>query len=227
MTTSDSEGREVTAMARPETHASIGTESSAELSNARSVAWSIVRGNDHVKRAAEVAMVGAHSITLLARPGNGQTQVEVVLDGFCERVSCIAWCRCGHFLEPAVECTCTASEIRRYQNTKRFQRALDADIIVQIVAPTTRELLGNGGESLHAVLARVAAARLVAVPTGLDTAARSLLEAAQCRLGFTAEQVQRILRVASSIARLDNATVLTPASIVEAVQYQSRFTRSR
>lgn len=203
------------------------TEPSENLSSTRNVAWSAVRGNEHVKRAAEVAMVGAHSITLLGRPGNGQVDLQGAIEANCGRVSCVALCRCGQFLEPAVECTCTASEIRRYQSTKRFHLALSADILVQIVTPTTRDLLGHAGEPLQAVLKRVAAARLVAILSELDAPARSLLEAAQRRLGFTAEQVQRVLRVASSIGRLDNATMLTAASIAEAVQYQSRFNRSR
>jgi len=105
------------------------------------------------------------------------------------------------------------------------------------------ELRSSAGEGTAAVAARVAAARAVqldrfgpqaATPTNsamgpeqlrrfcaVDAAGRGLLDTAFERLGLSARALDRVLKVARTIADLDGSDAVRSSHLAEAIQYRS------
>ncbi len=152
-------------------------------------------------------------------------------------------CPCGSRGDRLRECSCTPSQVRRYQ-AKVSGPLLDRiDLHVEVPRLESRALVeGHVGEPSSAIRQRVTRARQVqlqryagrpyrcnaqvparvlrkvAVP---DAAGRELLRAAMERLGLSARAYDRILRVARTIADLEGAETVTAAHVAEAIQYRS------
>jgi magnesium chelatase family protein len=115
---------------------------------------------------------------------------------------------------------------------------------VEVPSLTDRELLDlPGGQSSVQVAARVLRAHgramrrqgsANAMLTGADIdrlcrpegAVRQLLHAASSRLGWSARAYHRVLKVARTIADLEDADELTPAHVAEAIQYRRSLRES-
>jgi magnesium chelatase family protein len=152
-------------------------------------------------------------------------------------------CPCGFLSDPQRECTCAPPQIQRYR--ARISGPLLDRIDIQVEVPTVkyRELAeASGGEPSQAIRTRVNRARQrqlerfsqrkifcnaqmssrdirsVCQPDG---AGERLLETAMERLGLSARAYTRILKVARTIADLEEAPKITSAHISEAIQYRS------
>ncbi len=149
-------------------------------------------------------------------------------------------CPCGYFGHPNGRCHCTAEQINRYR--ARISGPLLDRIDLQIeVPPVPRELLRADGappaESSAEVRRRVLAARAhqlrrhgrpnaalenreVDAHCRLSAEDASLLERAIERLGLSARAYHRILRVARTVADLDDAADIATAHLQEAIGYR-------
>jgi len=147
-------------------------------------------------------------------------------------------CLCGHLGDPRRACTCTTSQIEKYR--ARVIPFIESmfDLVVEVSQVAVETLRGSTtGETSSAVQARVMAARSRHVgrlpnaqieakdlPTIAPLAASetAFIEKVVDRLGLSAEQYHRIVRVARTVADLDGSVHVRVEHVAEAVQYGGR-----
>ena len=152
-------------------------------------------------------------------------------------------CPCGHAGDPAHPCICPAADVIRYRARLSGPLADRIDLHVP-VPPLSLADLGarpRGGSSA-AVRERVERARIrqrarygderacnarasgrwLESHGALKPAARSLLTSAGERLSLSARAFHRVLRVARTIADLDNSTSVDIPHVAEALGYRPR-----
>ena len=152
-------------------------------------------------------------------------------------------CPCGHLGDPRRECRCTPPEVRRYRARLSGPLLDRIDLQLEVPAVPYRDLARGGtGESSQAVAERVVAARgrqarrlagsgrhanaeLSPVEVrrwcAPDGEGERLLELAMAKLALSARAVHRILRVARTIADLEDADRLAARHVAEAIAYRS------
>ncbi|HUY15909.1 MAG TPA: YifB family Mg chelatase-like AAA ATPase [Terriglobia bacterium] len=152
-------------------------------------------------------------------------------------------CPCGFFNDPSRQCTCTPPMIQRYVSKISGPLLDRIDIHIDMPAVKYRELREDaGGDGSDEIRARVVEARgrqlhhfqgekiycnAQMSPSHmrrhcrLSVECEKLLESAVTRLGLSARAHDRILKVARTIADLDDAESISTAHISEAIQYRS------
>lgn len=152
-------------------------------------------------------------------------------------------CPCGHLGDPRRECRCPPQLIERYRSRVSGPLLDRIDLHVEVPAVTLKELRGDAGETTASVAARVAAAREIQLqrfgaqtstpinaamgPDGLrthcslDAAGRKLLDTAFERLGLSARALDRILKVARTLADLSGQVSIRSNHLAEAIQYRA------
>jgi magnesium chelatase family protein len=160
---------------------------------------------------------------------------------FPARVTLIAAmnpCPCGFLGDPTKECRCPASAVDRYRRRLSGPMRDRLDLSVEVHAVPWHDLRdGNAGEASAMVKERVASARRrqVARQGGLNAqlegralrkvcrisdTSDALLSQAVHRLGLSARAVSRVLRVARTVADLQNATDISHLHLAEALQFR-------
>jgi magnesium chelatase family protein len=147
-------------------------------------------------------------------------------------------CPCGYYGDPTRECRCTPAIIQRYLGKISGPLLDRIDIQIEVPAVPYKELrAGDVMESSADMLARVERAREVQNSRGhtnarmpsrmirkqcaLDDSGERTLEMAMRRMSLSARAHDRILKVARTVADLDNSECVTAKHIAEAVQYRS------
>jgi len=152
-------------------------------------------------------------------------------------------CPCGHLGDPRRECRCSSLEVRRYRGRLSGPLLDRIDLQLDVPAVPFRDLLrAQGGEPSARVLERVLAARarqrarsegrgertnadLTAAEVRshcvADRDGERLLELAVGRLALSARAVHRILKVARTIADLENADGILARHVAEAIAYRA------
>jgi magnesium chelatase family protein len=132
-------------------------------------------------------------------------------------------CPCGARGDPAVECTCSPSQLDRYRD-KLSRALLDRfDLVVALPRPRASELAAPPGEPSSAVQARVMAARQVldARPLPASRESQALLSRAVERLPLSGRGRMRVARVATTVAALAAVDRIAPEHVAEALSYRS------
>jgi magnesium chelatase family protein len=149
-------------------------------------------------------------------------------------------CPCGYLGEPGDRCHCSPEQIHRYRT--RISGPLLDRIDMHVDVPNmSREILrtrtGHGAETSVMVRQRVTVAHARQVQRAgksnsklnnrelerycrLDSALRQLLEQAIDQLGLSARAIHRIVKVARTIADLDNSDDIQTAHLSEAISYR-------
>ena len=149
-------------------------------------------------------------------------------------------CPCGYLGEPSGNCRCAPPQIARYRARISGPLLDRIDLRVEVPVVPSEELLDGhdahpaGGESAAAA-ARVAGVRLlqreragklnaelagseIATFCAIDRRGRLLLTQARTRLELSARGLHRILRVARTIADLDQSRAIAALHLAEALQ---------
>ncbi len=153
-------------------------------------------------------------------------------------------CPCGYATDPNHECSCTPQQIQKYLS--RISGPLLDRIDIHIEVPTVKysELSSDRvGESSESIRNRVERAREIQLNRfkgkknifcntrmeskdirqycNIDVQGEELLKMAITKLGLSARAYDRILKVARTIADLENISEIKPQYISEAIQYRS------
>lgn len=152
-------------------------------------------------------------------------------------------CPCGFLGDKVRECTCTPVQIQRYQSRLSGPLLDRIDLHVEVPPVRVEDLARiEGGESSAAIRNRVNKARriqrqrfktvdgvhcnarmgskFVKNYCSLDHNSTRLLHQATDRLGLSARAYVRILKIARTIADLENSENIASTHIAEAIQYR-------
>jgi magnesium chelatase family protein len=148
-------------------------------------------------------------------------------------------CPCGHHGNRLRTCTCSQVAINAYR-AKLSGPLLDRiDMHVEVPALSYRELVSKeSGEPTRAVRGRVEEARArqrersqrcnarlstseLATAAALDSDGHRLLERAVERLALSARSIERVRRVARTIADMDGSALVRGPHVAEALTYRS------
>jgi len=182
-------------------------------------------GQEHAKRALEVAIAGNHTISFFGSEG------ATCLAEIATRYGLTAWaiqtCPCGNwgFSPHAKECTCSLSQVSRWRKRKAYQNALGAEIVVECPPPYPHQmekwLDGQRGEPESSMLVRIEK-QGVRPTANLDKTSKSLLKCAAVQLKLEFGRVKSMLRVAQTVAALANCDRIGTVHLAEAIQYRPR-----
>jgi magnesium chelatase family protein len=153
-------------------------------------------------------------------------------------------CPCGYHGDPSHPCRCSPLDVERYRSRVSGPLLDRIDIHLEVPAVPYRDLVGGTSEETSAtVRQRVERARAIqrerfrdqrGVHTNAAMSARDLrrwcavsapveglLQSAVSRLGLSARAYHRILKIARTVADLDEATAIAPNHVSEAIQYRT------
>ena len=147
-------------------------------------------------------------------------------------------CPCGFYGDPTRECRCTPAIIQRYLGKISGPLIDRIDIQIEVPAVPYKELrAGEVTETSANMRARVDKARdlqrargctnsrmpsrLIRHQCALDETGERTLEMAMKRMSLSARAHDRILKVARTVADLDESPSIAAKHIAEAIQYRS------
>ena len=155
-------------------------------------------------------------------------------------------CPCGYYGDPFRRCTCPPSLVSRYQKRISGPFIDRVDIFVEVPHIDYEKLTDDRlGEQSEKVRARVEAARSrqlrrfagtrltcnaemtpaeVREFCQVEDSAQGLLKAAMKQLYLSARAFHRILKLALTIADLENSDIIKAQHVAEAIQYRPRRT---
>ena len=158
-------------------------------------------------------------------------------------------CPCGRAGDPTGTCTCSSADVDAYVGRISGPLSDRIDMHVTVGAVALRELSARSpGETSAHIRARVerararqrqrfeylpgvscnafASGRWLDAQTGIDADARTLLQTAAERLGLSARGYHRVLKVARTIADLEESVRVASSHIAEALRYRLVTTRT-
>ncbi len=153
-------------------------------------------------------------------------------------------CPCGYYGDPFRQCTCPPGLVSRYQRRISGPFIDRVDIFIEVPRIDYEKLADDRlGEPSARVQARVTAARArqrerfagAGLTTNaemtprqirefcpLEESAQSLLKAAMKQLYLSARAFHRVIKLARTIADLENSAIIRAHHVAEAIQYRPR-----
>lgn len=153
-------------------------------------------------------------------------------------------CPCGYYGDPFKQCTCSPSLVSRYQRRLSGPLIDRVDIFVEVPHIDYEKLTSEKpGEKSEKVRERVSAARSRQIQRfdgtrlssnsemtpaevrdfcQVEESAQGLLKMAMKQLYLSARGFHRILKLARTIADLENAEIIKAPHLAEAIQYRPR-----
>lgn len=182
------------------------------------------RDGEAVRHGVEIALAGQHALSILATGGSlddaayfARTARAYGVTSVTVATLCLCMWRGGR--HQGERCACSAAHIAKAQQQPAFRRAMRADICLTVDAPdphVTPQYITP--DELR--LAHIARAPQAPVPTTLDDpAAARLFTAIQRHYPYSRIQLDRMLAVAATFARVANATQIKPAHLAQAFQF--------
>lgn len=152
-------------------------------------------------------------------------------------------CKCGKFLDPSGQCTCTPRQIQQYLGKLSGPLIDRIDIHIDVASVKYKELDSTPSADTSAVIrARVEKARRIQLERykgihiysnsqlqpamfdkfcRLDARCKDLLQSAFDKLGLSARAYSRIIKVARTIADMEGSTSIGYVHLTEAILYRS------
>ncbi len=153
-------------------------------------------------------------------------------------------CPCGNYNHPTLECTCGQVNVQRYLSKISGPLMDRIDLHVEVVPVSHEELASTKPvEKSASIRQRVVAAReiqrvrfaespktfcnaqmsskMVRQYCSIDETGQQMLKAAMDKLGLSARAFDRILKVARTIADLDNSAEIELGHLSEAINFRS------
>jgi magnesium chelatase family protein len=153
-------------------------------------------------------------------------------------------CQCGYYNHPEVDCSCPPGSIQRYLNKISGPLLDRIDIHIEVTPVPFKELINKEiSEKSSDIRNRVIKAReiqknrflnskdvhcnaqmsskMIRSYCTIDEVGSTLLKTAMERLKLSARAYDRILKVARTIADLDNSTEINTEHLAEAIHYRS------
>jgi magnesium chelatase family protein len=152
-------------------------------------------------------------------------------------------CKCGNYLDETKECTCTSNEIKKYLGRLSGPLLDRIDIHIQVASVNYKELDSpEEGERSWDIRERVNKTRriqqerykelnifsnaelspsMIKKYCKLDDKCKEILKNAFDRLGLSARAHNRILKVARTIADMEESENIMAKHLLEAIQYRN------
>lgn len=185
-----------------------------------------LRGHEHAKRVAEIALAGRHTVTFVTVGNSHQDMVAIarwINKHEPDLAKVVKPCPCGNYGSPERVCMCSMALITRHRNRYAYQQALQADIVLDVYwQPDADEK--RQGEPDESVLVRVSEAQEAPDPsTEMDGSCKAIMKSAHEKFCMSEVQVQKTLEIARTIAKLAGKDTLNPAYLAEALHYQGKM----
>jgi magnesium chelatase family protein len=153
-------------------------------------------------------------------------------------------CPCGYYNHPEKDCTCPSGAVQNYLNKISGPLLDRIDLHIEVTPVSFEQISSNRKtESSETIRTRVVKARdiqtsrfvdnpsiysnammpaeMVREICVIDEVGKLLLKRAMEKLGLSARAYDRILKVARTIADLDNSETIKTEHLAEAIQYRS------
>ncbi|MFA6304173.1 MAG: YifB family Mg chelatase-like AAA ATPase [Patescibacteria group bacterium] len=155
-------------------------------------------------------------------------------------------CPCGFLSDPEKNCSCTTLQIRHYQKKLSGPLLDRIDLQVEVPRLKTEELLANNNVvgNQEKIIKQITNAQKIQIKRlknfglfynsemdhqliekfcVLDSAGEQLLKQAVNKFGLSARGYHKILKIARTIADLENSTNIQLAHVAEALQYRQNI----
>ena len=146
-------------------------------------------------------------------------------------------CRCGWLGDPSGRCRCTSEQVLKYRSRISGPLMDRIDMHVEVPRPSFEDMQGPRGEGSAAVRERVVKTREIQLQRNntlnsqlthqqieescaLKKADRLLLQQAVEKLRLSARAYHRILKLARTIADMDQSETIETQHLMEAVNYR-------